>query len=250
MWWFANWCIRRAGGRPMRVTPQKPPHKPYDGLILGGGSDLDTALYGQVLQEFKENKHSREGEITRRKRLLHFVLVLVRALLKRGDPKPKIPDKARDALEWQCLHEAYERNRPVLGICRGQQLINIFFNGDLHQDLSAFYRETPEMRSLLPRKTVRLCAHTQLRDILDTCETTVNALHRQGVDRLGDGLTVSAKDFNGIIQGIESRLSDFILGVQWHPEFMPQIPRQQKLFRSLVEASQEHKLRVERRIAS
>ncbi len=78
-----------------------------------------------------------------------------------------------------------------------------------------------------------------LHDILTFNKVWVNALHHQAVDELGEGLAVVAKEENGIIQAIEHIERDFILGVQWHPEYMPQIPAQRRIFKRLVASARD-----------
>jgi putative glutamine amidotransferase len=149
----------------------------------------------------------------------------------RGDP-------ARDAMEMKLLADALHRGLPVLGICRGEQLLNVHFGGSLHQDLATFYVEDPATRTILPRKRVMLQAGSRLMQLLGPDER-VNALHRQGVDRIGDGLVVAGRDRNGIVQAIEHATLPFVVGVQWHPEYLPQIASQRAIFRALVCAARE-----------
>jgi putative glutamine amidotransferase len=82
---------------------------------------------------------------------------------------------------------------------------------------------------------VEVNAESKLHDVLTFEKVWVNALHHQAVDELGDKLRVAAKEENGIIQAIEHQEKNFVLGVQWHPEYLPQIPAQRRLFGKLVE---------------
>ena len=132
------------------------------------------------------------------------------------------------------LAEAVNHRLPVLGVCRGQQLINVFFGGTLHRDLSTFYVEDPEVRTILPRMVVLVEAGARLARCLGCGPERVNALHRHAIDRLGDGLRVAARDRNGIVQAIEHATLPLLLGVQWHPEYLPQIPAQRAIFQALV----------------
>ena len=94
---------------------------------------------------------------------------------------------------------------------------------------------SPEVRSILPRKRVTLTGG--LAGVVGKRPLLINALHRQAICQLGGGLRVAATDRNGIVQAIEHERLPFVVGVQWHPEYLPQLPRQRKLFRALVEAA-------------
>ena len=121
---------------------------------------------------------------------------------------------------------------PLLGICRGAQLMNVFAGGTLHQSLD-MYIETPQAWTVLPQKEIQICQNTELRRLFgERCR--VNSLHRQAIARPGAELEISAYDSDRIVQGIE-RSSPYWLGVQWHPEYLPQSAEQQRLFRALVD---------------
>lgn len=203
MWQLNRFAVWRAGGRPVRLTPGSTPElSRYDGFVIGGGDDIGADLY--------------DGEA---------------ALTIRADP-------ARDQLEQRVLGWAEEESRPVLGICRGAQMINIERGGSLHQDIYAVYAGLKKQRTVLPRKTVHIEAGTRLAALLNG-ETSrrVNVLHHQSVARLGRNLKISARDSVGMIQAIECTDRDFLLGVQWHPEFLIFDRYQQNLFRALVSAA-------------
>ena len=136
-------------------------------------------------------------------------------------------------LEMKLLDEAVARGLPVLGICRGEQLLNVYFGGSLHQDLPPSTPKTPPRRTILPRKRVVLEPGSRLIQLLGPDER-VNALHRQGIDRIGEELVVAGRDRNGIVQAIEHATLPFLVGVQWHPEYLPQIGSQRAIFRALV----------------
>jgi putative glutamine amidotransferase len=158
-------------------------------------------------------------------------------------------DAARDALEMALIDGAIRRRLPVLGICRGNQLLNVYFGGSLHQDLNGFYVEDPETRSILPRKRVLVTNGTHLAIGLacDPCTdgaVRVNALHRQAIHRLGQGLRAAARDRNGIVQAVEHETLPFVLGVQWHPEYLPQVRGQRRLFQALVREAKRARERL------
>jgi putative glutamine amidotransferase len=145
-------------------------------------------------------------------------------------------DKERDALEYYLIEKALEKNLPILGICRGAQMINVFTGGTLFQDLSQFYSETPQYHSIFPRKNVRLSPHSRLAAICKTRRMKVNALHRQAIDRTGENMRVVAMESTGVVQAIEHIHRPFVIGVQWHPEFLPQHSVHQAVFIALVHA--------------
>jgi len=174
-----------------------------DGLIIGGGDDIGADLY--------------QGELT---------------LDVKTDP-------ARDKLEKDLLGKALDADLPVLGICRGSQMINIHLGGNLHSDIYEIYRDKRKLRTVLPRMDVHIEDGTRLDEILDKPSYRVNSLHHQAVDRLGDGLRIAARDDHGVVQATECSERRFLIGVQWHPEFLVFMSSQQSLFRALLKAARE-----------
>lgn len=159
------------------------------GLVLSGGEDLDPARYGE---------EPREGL---------------------GVTNPE-----RDEMEFLALGLALERELPVLGICRGCQLINVHYGGSLYQDLT-LERPSPirhRQVELWERRThrVRVDPDSMLADIVATEELVINSFHHQGVKDLGAGLEVVAEAEDGTVEAIERADSSgpWLLGVQWHPE--------------------------------
>lgn len=194
--------IRLAGGRAVRWGAGRPADvSVIDGLVIGGGDDISPDLYG--------------GELVAAARL----------------------DPARDALERRLVTEAQAQEKPVLGICRGAQMINVALGGTLDQDAYATHGDSRYYRTILPRKTVRLIRGTRLIDMAGPEDMKVNALHSQAVRHLGTGLRVAARDTGGMIQAIERVQDPFALGVQWHPEHLFYAHRQRALFRALVAAA-------------
>lgn len=231
-WLFTQYAIRRAGGRPIRMTPEHTGKSiAFDGLVIGGGADIDPDLYGQI-PGFP--KPERQRSLLQWLLAIVFYPLLYSIRLLFSTKQYKRLDKARDELEYQLLRQALEHDKPVLGICRGAQLINVYLGGDLNQDISGFYTETPYTWSLLPRKTIFIETNTLLRRILQTDYCQVNALHNQSIHRLGEQIAVSAYEHIGVVQAIESTAHSYLLGVQWHPEYLPHHIRQRRLFDSLV----------------
>ena len=240
-WLAASWAVRLAGGRPLRVRPRTgPPARPLDGLVLGGGADIDPTRYGEQQPDGEASavrEEMRGRSLRSRARALSGYVVspvvyVFRRLfaVKRGGL-----DHARDELETELLETAERSGAPVLGICRGAQLMNVFRGGSLHQDLSSFYTESPNPWTVFPRKTVDIDESSSLADALGRTRCRVNSLHRQAVDRLGQGLHAVAAEKTGVVQAIEATGPRFFVGVQWHPEYLPQRWEQRRLFRVLVE---------------
>jgi len=181
-------ALRAVGVEPVPITPENPRELDgLDGLIVTGGTDLDPALYGQPRQAETED-----------------------------------PDRPRDELELRLIREALDRDLPLLGICRGCQLLNVLHGGTLVQHLaeSETHRVRPGDSSLRgePVHPVRVEPGTRLASILGAVEHGVNSRHHQAVDRIGPGLVVSARAPDGVIEGLERPDKRFAVGVQWHPE--------------------------------
>ncbi|MEM6905168.1 MAG: gamma-glutamyl-gamma-aminobutyrate hydrolase family protein [Pseudomonadota bacterium] len=198
--WLALW---RAGGKAVRLQTNRRRRNltGLHGLIVGGGDDLGVELYG--------------GKIV---------------------PQAKA-DRARDEMEQALIAEAEDRALPILGVCRGAQMINVVRGGNLHQDIFETYPDAKRIATPLPRKRIRIDPESRLAEIKGPGDSRVNALHHQSVDRLGREIAAVAWDEAGIVQGIESQGTRFVLGVQWHPEYLIFSERDQRLFRGLVAAA-------------
>jgi putative glutamine amidotransferase len=155
-----------------------------DGLLLAGGSDIDPALYGAD-----------------------------------PDPKTEVPDRGRDRLESALLREALDRDLPVLAICRGLQMLNVVLGGTLVQHI-----EGHEVPGQPEAHAIGVARNTRLRSILGVEDYLVNSRHHQCVDRLAEGLVVSATSRDGVIEALELPGKRFVLAVQWHPEDRPDTP--------------------------
>lgn len=203
-WWCTRFALRRAGAEAVRVTPGQPVSlDELDGLVVGGGADIDP---------------------------IHYLVDVPATPLRRYDP-------GRDALELELLRGARRRDLPVLGICRGCQLLNVVRGGNLLQDLRPLRRRTSNRAMPLPLKTVTVERDSALERLTGRERLRVNSIHWQAVDRAGEGLRVVARDADGFAQAVEDGGARFALGVQWHPEYLPYLPEQLGLFRALVEAA-------------
>ena len=151
--------------------------------------------------------------------------------------------RTRDRLETEVLRAAFSRDLPILGICRGSQMLNVVLGGDLHQDAYSVY-ESRYYRTILPKKRVDVIADTLLANVTGEDCVRVNALHSQAVQKLGEGLRVAARDDGGMIQAIERQRDPFAIGVQWHPEHLFYRRAHRRLFKALLEAA--HARRADR----
>ncbi len=208
-----------------------------DGIVIGGGTDVDPFHYGEESEPSDQASAQRSSAVDW---LVGLVLGLFRAVFATYSNQDY--DPRRDSMEQHIMRFALSKNLPVLGICRGAQLMNVALGGSLHQDIGHFYtEETGNIRSILPRKIITVSAQTKLHHYLGTRSCQVNALHNQSIKQLGNDIVVSAVESNGVIQAIEMRGHPFFLGVQWHPEYMPQSEIQQGLFRGLVEQARKQR---------
>ena len=181
----------------------------YAGLLLTGGVDVNPALYGEALAAETEK-----------------------------------PDDERDRVEMDLIHEALERDLPILGICRGQQILNVYHGGTLIQDLPAkshHVRRTPQNPGM-PAHAVDVVAETLLSSVVGEPKLMVNSRHHQAVERLGEHLTISARDGeDGVVEALERPDRTFVLTVQWHPENQAAaFPEQMALFRAFAQAASHY----------
>jgi len=205
-WWAARLAIFMAGGTAVRLTPsnfREHGKERFQAVIIGGGSDIDAELYG--------------GENTAR---------------SRTDPE-------RDLFEIEMIRHALDTDLPILGICRGAQLINVVLGGSLFSDVRPLRRRTSNRRTPLPRKTAVAESNGLLLDALNCDQWRINSLHHQAIDRLGEGLRVVAKDLDAFVQAIESASHPWLVGVQWHPEYLLYLRRQRRIFGHLVRRARE-----------
>lgn len=187
-------AVAGAGGIPMMI----PFNQDYrlakaqagliDGLILSGGHDVYPQNYGQ-------------------------------------EPHPKVGETfpERDAFDFALLKEAQKRGIPILGICRGMQIINTLEGGDLYQDMSLFPGEVlKHWQGSRPREKtlgVTVEANSLLSRVYSS-HIMVNSFHHQGVRTLARGFKVTARSKDGVIKAMEKVDYPFLLGIQWHPEML------------------------------
>ena len=172
-----------------------------DGLLLPGGGDMDPKFYGKA--------HIRAcGE----------------------------PNLLRDAAEPLLLRAFLAADKPVLGICRGIQVMNAVLGGDLYQDIKPF-EHLPHNDHWAKVHTVTVRRGTLLSRILGQDTVLVNSQHHQAVDQVAPGFTLAALSEDGIVEAIEKPDARFCLGVQWHPEWLSDAdPAMQGLFDAFVNA--------------
>lgn len=190
-----------AGGRAVKWQSRRAIDvSTVDGVIIGGGDDIAPTLYG--------------GELRMGVRL----------------------DPDRDEMESGVLRAAFDTDLPILGICRGSQMLNIVLGGTLHQEAYSVYNSR-FVKTILPKKRVTLTEDSLIYRVTRRECLDVNALHTQAVDKLGRGLRAVARDEGGMIQAIERIRDPFALGVQWHPEHLFYRRAHRRLFKALVEAA-------------
>ncbi|WP_033825486.1 gamma-glutamyl-gamma-aminobutyrate hydrolase family protein [Kitasatospora sp. MBT63] len=183
--------VRDSGGVAVLLPPDAPEHAPaalarLDGLVIAGGEDVDPLLYHEP-----------------------------------AHPRTEADAPERDAWEAALLRAALAGGVPVLGICRGMQLLNVVRGGSLIQHLPDVVHHEGHAggEGSYGRHAVRALAGTGLGGVLGTESVVVPTSHHQAVDRLGEGLTVCARAEDGTVEAVEDTAGGaFVLGVQWHPE--------------------------------
>lgn len=163
----------------------------FDGFLFTGGQDVDPQMYGQPMFSWC-------NEIS--------------------------PEK--DHMESVLLKEVMARDKPLFGVCRGLQLINVVLGGTLHQDLERIPETTQTIQHnqktsfIHPVHDIIIEPGTKLYDIVNKERIRVNSMHHQGVDTLGEGLTISAKAEDSLVEAVEIDGMRYGVAVQWHPEFL------------------------------
>jgi len=201
--------VRQAGGQVIILPPVDDENMTdqyldiCDGLILSGGGDIDPLFWGEL-------------------------------------PSPQLMEISprRDAFELALTRQALERDLPILGICRGCQVINVAAGGSLVQDLAGELCHSQKAPRDYPIHAIFIKSGTLLLKLLGQNEVRVNSFHHQAVGNLGRDLLISARAADGTVEAVESRSHQFVLGLQWHPETMND-ELSHRIFSSLVRAATE-----------
>ena len=148
----------------------------------------------------------------------------------------------RDAFEIALIMAARKLRKPVFGICRGQQLLNVALGGTLYQDLPSslpsVFQHNQKRNPDEASHSVEVVAGTKLHHIFGNERLFTNTYHHQAIKNLAPGLIVNAKSQDGVIEGVEGSGDHFLLGVQWHPELMvDKHPNMLKLFHAFIDAA-------------
>lgn len=185
-----RFCLFQSGAKSILLSSNSPSyHIQIDGLLLSGGTDIFPGRYGS-----KYIKSDYEY------------------------------DHTRDTLEIEWLKIAKNKKLPIFCICRGLQMLNVFKGGTLHTEVSKVYEQAKYPNSFIAkifyRKKINILKKTRLDSILNKSDIEVNSMHTQAINELGTNLKISAKEDNEVIQAIEAKDSRYIIGLQFHPEFL------------------------------
>jgi putative glutamine amidotransferase len=184
-----EFALRQVGIEPVRIFPGVAVDlDSLDGLVLTGGTDINPCRYGR-----ERDSHTED------------------------------PDDERDEMELQVLKQALAANMPVLAICRGMQLFNVAHGGTLIQHLDAADLHSQSLPVAKPGchdavHAADVAPGTQLAAVVGVGKLQINSRHHQAVDRVGEGLVISAISTDGVIEAVERPGAHFAVAVQWHPE--------------------------------
>lgn len=159
--------------------------KNADGVVFAGGTDFDPSIYGgdsSLVEEYS---------------------------------------RYDDDISLEALRSAIEMNKPILGICRGMQLINLYYGGTLYDDIPTQYSKDIVHRgnnNTYAYHNVNILDNTYLSNLFGANEIEVNSYHHEGIKDLAEGLRVSAQSPDGLVEAIENPYYSYMVGVQWHPE--------------------------------
>ena len=207
-------AVIRAGGVPLIIPFSTDKEviisqaQLIDGLILSGGHDINPYNYGQEPSQ------------------------------KIGETFPE-----RDTYEMILLEESKKRNIPILGICRGFQLINVAAGGTLYQDLSLIpgniLKHNQVSNPTLKTHKVEIKENSFISSIFGK-ETMVNSFHHQAIDKVADDFIVVARASDGVVEAIEHKTYKFLVAVQWHPEMLAvNCEKARELFSKFVEEAKK-----------
>ena len=207
-------AVEAAGGTPiiLPMTQDKvlleSVYRILHGLLLPGGQDVDPHRYG-------EEPHRKIEQV----------------------------DPLRDLTELYLTKRALDDDLPLLGVCRGCQILNVAAGGSLFQDIHAQYSEESlrhfqDYSVEWPSHGVSVKADTKLREIIGEARVMVNSYHHQSIKRIADGFVINAVATDGVVEGMESKTHDFVVAVQWHPELLwGERDFNLALFRRFIEAA-------------
>lgn len=209
-------AIIRAAGLPLIASPSLPKDDLEqlvglgDGFLLCGGGDVEPSRYG--------------GEDCAR---LSGV------------------DLPRDQFEIDLIQALLQADKPLLAICRGVQVLNVALGGTLICDIASQLPQASK-HDYYPNYARDLVAHavsiqpkSLLAEAIGVTKVGTNSIHHQALDKIGEGLIVSARADDKLIEGVEMPSKRFVLGVQWHPECMPESPQMQQLFAAFIHACRD-----------
>ena len=209
-------AILRAGGLPLVVAPILPAENlPAliglgDGFLFCGGGDVVPQRYG-------------------------------------GDACARLGglDPERDEFELQLLPSILNADKPLLAICRGVQVLNVAVGGTLICDIASQLPKAgkhdyyPGFKRDLVVHELSIQPKSLLAEVLGVAKVSTNSLHHQSLDKVAESLVVNARANDGVVEGVEMPSKRFVLGVQWHPECMPESLQMQRLFAAFVNACRE-----------
>jgi len=199
------------------LTTLRAIYERLDGVFLTGGVDVDPTCYAEEKQP----------------------------VCGRTDPP-------RDWTEIQLIRWCLEDHKPLMGVCRGVQVINVATGGTLFQDVAA-QRAGSIKHDYFPNSDnsftrdmlihpVRVAPRSRLASMMGAEQVQVNSMHHQGIKQLGHGLVASAWSPDGLIEGVEGNNGSFLVGVQWHPEELTEtLPPMRRLFAEFIEAARQHR---------
>lgn len=189
---YYEYAIKRHGGTVKKLSIYADYFETdYEGLLLPGGGDIDPELYG-------EEQH----------------------------PKTKYVNRQRDEFEISLFNHAIENDIPVLGICRGVQIINVALGGSLYQDIGELYPKPAEWHEKDSDhkdswQDIEIISDCKLIEIVGKATDIANSAHHQAIKNIGEGLVVTARSIeDGIIEAMEYPAKPFVVAVQYHPERM------------------------------
>lgn len=273
LWKSKNWQVAATHARMLRFwRPMNPP-----ATSAGTGNPPRVGIPWRTTQEERENTRQKldyyfaavrkagaepvEVSLQQSKQQLGEQLAALDAFVLPGSPADLNPerygapkhkktsdlDRGREETDWAILDHAFQTSKPVLAICYGCQLLNVYSRGSLIQDLRDQRPESIVHGSTdLPPGAVRgdvehrasFVPGGRLATLNGACEGTINSSHHQAIDQPGENLRVTAHASDGTIEGVEwTGDSHWVVGVQWHPERMPGDPFAERLFSDFVTAT-------------